>query len=110
MEGASPPAIGGLKCAGCRVQPPRVNADRWRDGGSGKAGRERVTMIRTKCALLMFAGVLIVTVVYAQGFQLAITDEQLHQAARDAGSPPAGWVFGDACNRSQYALQRAAKP
>lgn len=56
-------------------------------------------MVRTKCTLLMFAGVLIGTVVYAQGFQLAITDEQLHQAARDAGSPPAGWVFGDVMTR-----------
>jgi hypothetical protein len=54
---------------------------------------------RTKVTLLTLAGVLIVTVVHAQGFQLAITDEQLHQAARDAASPPAGWVFGDVMTR-----------
>lgn len=56
-------------------------------------------MGRTKGTLLTLAGVLIVIVVHAQGFQLAITDEQLRQAARDAASPPAGWVFGDVMTR-----------
>jgi len=49
--------------------------------------------------LLTFAGVLIATVVHAQGFQLAITDDQLHQAARDAALRPAGWIFGDVMTR-----------
>jgi hypothetical protein len=54
---------------------------------------------RTKRTLLTLACVLILTVVHGQGFQLAITDEQLHQAALDAASPPAGWVFGDVMTR-----------
>jgi len=54
---------------------------------------------RTRGPLLTLAGVLIVTVVRAQGFQVAITDEQLHQAARDAASSPAAWVFGDIMTR-----------
>jgi hypothetical protein len=54
----------------------------------------------TKGTLLTLAGALILTVVvHAQGFQLAITDEQLQQAARDAASPPAAWVFGDVMTR-----------
>jgi hypothetical protein len=70
-----------------------------RDVGTLAAGRERVTMSRTNATLLTLAGVLIVTVVHAQGLQLAITDEQLYQAARDAASPPAVWVFGDVMTR-----------
>jgi hypothetical protein len=58
-------------------------------------------MGRTKCTLLTLAGVLVLTVVHAQGFQLAITDEQLPQAARDAASPSAEWVFGDVMTRRQ---------
>lgn len=58
-------------------------------------------MGRTKGTVLTLAGVLIVTVVHAQGSQLAITDELVHQAARDAASPPAQWVFGDVMTRRQ---------
>jgi hypothetical protein len=64
-----------------------------------KPGKGAVTMSRTTGMLLTFAGMLLLTVVHAQGFQLAITDEQLQQAARDAASPPAGWVFGDVMTR-----------
>jgi hypothetical protein len=55
----------------------------------------------TKRGALTLAGVLTLAVVHAQGFQLAITDDQLHQAARDAASPPAEWVFGDVMTRRQ---------
>lgn len=47
------------------------------------AARSRVatgmTMGRTKGLLLTLGGVMIVIVIHAQGLQLAITDEQLHQ-------------------------------
>ena len=56
-------------------------------------------MGRTKGTLLTLAGVLVVTVVHAQGFRLAITNEQLQQAARDAASSPAGWIFSDVMTR-----------
>jgi hypothetical protein len=55
----------------------------------------------TQSTLLTLAGVLVVTVVHAQGFRLAITDEQLRQAARDSASPPAAWVFSDVMTRRQ---------
>jgi hypothetical protein len=63
------------------------------------AGKGALTMGRTKGTLLTLAGVLILTVVHGQGFPLAITDDQLHQAALDAASPLAGWVFGDVMTR-----------
>src|SRR4051812_1342965 len=68
-------------------------------GPPGRLGRERVTMGRTKATALTLAGVLLLTVVHAQRFQLAITEEQLQQAVRDAASPAAGWVFGDVMTR-----------
>jgi hypothetical protein len=70
-----------------------------RDAGTLMVFDGTVTMGRTKATLLTLVGVLIVTVIHGQGFQLAITDEQLHQAARDAASPPAEWVFGDVMTR-----------
>src|SRR4051794_6191225 len=33
------------------------------------------------------------------GIRLAITNEQPQQAARDAASPPAGWIFEDVMTR-----------
>jgi hypothetical protein len=56
-------------------------------------------MGRTTGAALTLASVLILAVVHGQGFQLAISEEQLQQAARDAASPPAEWVFGDVMTR-----------
>jgi hypothetical protein len=56
-------------------------------------------MGRTNATLQTLAGVLLLTVVHAQGFRLAVTDEQVYQAARDAGSPAAAWVFGDVMTR-----------
>ena len=43
--------------------------------------------------------VLVAGTVHSQGFQIAVTDEQLQQAARDAASLPAAWVFDDVMTR-----------